>query len=128
MKNPTDFITHYGSVYFDDDVDTSFFSLPQFRGCEEVLQAGHNVSSIYTIFPAGFNDGLQVYCEMGTDGGGWIVIQRHQDGSVDFYRNSTDYQLGFGSLSGEFWLGNDNLRSLTETEALQETRSHTTME
>ncbi|XP_038058719.1 uncharacterized protein LOC119730000 [Patiria miniata] len=116
MQNPADFITHYGSVYFDDDVDTSLFSVPQFRGCDEVLQAGHKVSGIYTIFPAGFNDGLQVCCDMETDGGGWIVIQRRQDGSVDFYRNWTDYQVGFGSLSGEFWLGNDNLRSLTETE------------
>ncbi|XP_038061073.1 angiopoietin-related protein 3-like [Patiria miniata] len=116
MQNPADFITHYGNVYFDDDVDTSLFSVPQFRGCDEALQAGHNVSGIYTIFPAGFNDGLQVYCDMETDGGGWIVIQRRLDGSVDFYRNWTDYQVGFGSLSGEFWLGNDNLRSLTETE------------
>ncbi|XP_038058720.1 ficolin-3-like [Patiria miniata] len=116
MQNPADFFTHYGSVYFDDDVHTSLFSVPQFRGCDEVLQAGHNVSGIYTIFTAGFNDGLQVYCDMETDGGGWIVIQRRQDGSVDFYRNWADYQVGFGSLSGEFWLGNDNLRSLTETE------------
>ncbi|XP_038058889.1 microfibril-associated glycoprotein 4-like [Patiria miniata] len=116
MQYPADFITHYGSVYFDDDVDTSLFSVPQFRGCDEVLQTGHNVSGIYTIFPAGFNDGLQVYCDMETDGGGWIVIQRRQDGSVDFYRNWAGYQVGFGSLSGEFWLGNDNLRSLTETE------------
>ncbi|XP_038060685.1 ficolin-2-like [Patiria miniata] len=116
MQNPADFFTHYGSVYFDDDVDTSLFSVPQFRSCDEVLQAGHIVSGIYTIFPAGFNDGLQVYCDMETDGGGWIVIQRRLDGNVDFYRNWADYQVGFGSLSGEFWLGNDNLRRLTETE------------
>ncbi|XP_038058717.1 microfibril-associated glycoprotein 4-like [Patiria miniata] len=116
LQNPNDFITHYGSVYIDNDADTSLFSVPQFRGCDEVLQAGHNVSGIYTIFPAGFNDGLQVYCDMETDGGGWIVIQRRQDGSVDFNRNWADYQVGFGGLSGEFWLGNDNLRSLTETE------------
>ncbi|XP_033641685.1 fibrinogen-like protein A [Asterias rubens] len=78
-------------------------------------RAGSHESGIFTIYPAGLTDGVKVYCDMETDKGGWIVLQRRQDGSVDFYRNWTEYQSGFGDLSPEFWLGNDILRNLTDS-------------
>ena len=53
------------------------------------------------------------YCDAITDGGGWLVIQRRQDGSVDFNRGWTDYEEGFGSLTGEFWYGLRPLHCLT---------------
>ncbi|XP_038052486.1 uncharacterized protein LOC119725197 [Patiria miniata] len=109
------FVADYASVYFDGNGDTPGFSVATDSDCQSLLAAGYSMSGIYTIFPAGFADGLRVYCDMETDGGGWLVIQRRQDGSVDFYRGWADYRVGFGDLAGEFWLGNDNLRKLSNS-------------
>ncbi|XP_069103069.1 fibrinogen-like protein A [Argopecten irradians] len=70
-------------------------------------------SGIYTVtLTPGRSD--DVYCDMDTDGGPWTVIQNRQDGTVDFYRNWTEYQTGFGDLDGEFWAGLNIIHLLTQ--------------
>ncbi|XP_078612791.1 angiopoietin-2-like [Branchiostoma floridae x Branchiostoma japonicum] len=88
--------------------------------CGEIFRSlkGRMNSGIYTIYPRASGGGdnsasMRVFCRVGVTGA-WTVIQRRQDGSVDFYnRTWEDYSRGFGSLTGEFWLGNDNIHLLT---------------
>ena len=56
-----------------------------------------------------------VFCDTQTACGGWTVIQRRKDGSVDFNRPWSDYEKGFGDLNGEFWYGLKNMYCLTQT-------------
>ena len=55
----------------------------------------------------------EAYCDTSNGGGGWLVVLRRQDGSVDFNRTWLEYEIGFGKLTGEFWYGLRALHCLT---------------
>ncbi|XP_049602877.1 tenascin-R isoform X2 [Syngnathus scovelli] len=88
------------------------FATPQ--NCAQHLLNGETLSGVYTIYiNRDPSQGVQVYCDMSTDEGGWIVFQRRQNGLTDFSRKWSDYRVGFGNLEDEFWLGLDNIQRVS---------------
>ncbi|XP_069380423.1 tenascin isoform X2 [Paralichthys olivaceus] len=84
------------------------------RDCSQALLNGDTSSGLYTIYLAGDeSQPLQVYCDMSTDGGGWIIFLRRQSGKLEFFRNWKNYTAGFGDMNDEFWLGLSNLHKIT---------------
>ncbi|XP_001369828.2 LOW QUALITY PROTEIN: fibrinogen C domain-containing protein 1 [Monodelphis domestica] len=83
------------------------------RDCLDIYASGQQEDGIYSVFPTHYPSGFQVYCDMSTDGGGWTVFQRREDGSVNFFRGWEAYRDGFGKLTGEHWLGLKRIHALT---------------
>ncbi|XP_015677833.1 tenascin-X, partial [Protobothrops mucrosquamatus] len=95
---------------------TGHLTYPFPRDCSEEIQNGPGPSRATTIYLGGNRERpLRVFCDMETDGGGWIVFQRRMNGETDFWRDWQNYALGFGNLTREFWLGNDALHQLTSS-------------
>ncbi|XP_066270926.1 angiopoietin-related protein 1-like [Branchiostoma lanceolatum] len=96
--------------YLDDcsDIHTAYATL-----------IGHVPSGVHSIKPTNADDPISVYCDQTTDGGGWTVIQRRFDGSLEFFRNLHAYRKGFGDSSGEYWLGLDNIHYITDQNAYE---------
>ena len=79
------------------------------------LQIFEPPSGMYKIKVEEFET-RRVYCDMDTDNGGWIIIQRNKQGSgISFNRKWDEYEAGFGNLEGEFWYGLKGLSCLTES-------------
>ncbi|KAG7215347.1 hypothetical protein INR49_022584 [Caranx melampygus] len=69
------------------------------RDCAQVLLNGEATSGVFTVYVGGEeSQPLRVYCDMSTDGGGWM-----------------NYTSGFGNMNDEFWLGLSNLHKITSS-------------
>uniref|UniRef100_UPI00398E3909 angiopoietin-related protein 4 n=1 Tax=Pristiophorus japonicus TaxID=55135 RepID=UPI00398E3909 len=75
--------------------------------CHQLFLEGQRTTGVYRIQPIG-SQPFEAFCQM-TDEGGWTMLQRRRDGSVDFDRLWQAYKDGFGNLTGEFWLGLEKL-------------------
>ncbi|NWY43355.1 ANGL4 protein, partial [Sylvia atricapilla] len=82
------------------------------EGCHQLFLAGQQSSGIFQVQPAG-SQPFKVYCDM-TAEGGWTVVQRRTDGSVDFDQLWDAYKNGFGDLHGDFWLGLEKIHHLVQ--------------
>ncbi|XP_056146263.1 LOW QUALITY PROTEIN: tenascin-like [Lampris incognitus] len=84
------------------------------QNCAQAFLNGETASGLYTIYVGGEeSQSVQVYCDMTTDGGGWLVFLRRQNGKLEFFRNWKNYTNGFGNMNDEFWLGLSNLHKIT---------------
>ncbi|XP_034486689.1 microfibril-associated glycoprotein 4-like [Drosophila innubila] len=79
------------------------------HNCAEAKSSGINEILLQKFSSQPF----KVACDAETQGGGWTIILRRMDGSVNFYRNWTEYKNGFGDLDGEFFMGLDKVHEIT---------------
>lgn len=91
----------------------TFIDEGPFKDCQHAKDAGYSISGIYMIKPENSNGPTQLWCENSLDPGGWTVIQKRLDGSVNFFRNWESYKKGFGNIDGEYWLGLENIYRLS---------------
>ena len=83
----------------------------QLTNCYEIYKCFSEGNGVYNILDLTFQ-ALPVYCDMNK--GGWTIVQRRYDGSVAFDRTFAEYQAGFGDVTGEYWLGLDNIYHMTK--------------
>ncbi|XP_019514952.1 PREDICTED: angiopoietin-related protein 6 isoform X1 [Hipposideros armiger] len=81
------------------------------QDCAEAHWAGHGQSGVYELRLG--RHMVLAWCEQQLEGGGWTVIQRRQDGSVNFFTTWQHYKVGFGQPDGEYWLGLEPVHQLT---------------
>ena len=83
--------------------------------CGEINSQGVFATGRYTISPSNCPISFDVRCDMDTDDGNWTIFQYRFTGSVDFFLGWDDYERGFGSADGEYWMGLSQIHCMTKS-------------
>ncbi|PIC27793.1 hypothetical protein B9Z55_019940 [Caenorhabditis nigoni] len=87
------------------------------QNCQDWMKAGFTDSGKYTILVNGVE--TEVWCDMQTYGGGWVLFQNRLDDTESYWdRKWDEYKNGFGDIdeNSNFWLGNEALYQLTNNQ------------
>ncbi|XP_046330988.2 angiopoietin-2-like [Haliotis rufescens] len=79
--------------------------------CSEGFKMGITAGGVHTIQPRPFATPFQVYCDMRF--GGRTYVQKQSLG-IDFYRTWQEYRDGFGTPGGDFWLGLEKMKAISD--------------
>ena len=106
LVNAHDDINHYS---------TNPFTAPIRSCCDlRIFPPDRVPTGVYKMSMGTFTT-ANVYCDMTTDNGGWIVIQRNRKNSqLSFDKNWREYEEGFGDLNKDFWAGLELMHTLTQ--------------
>ncbi|XP_062316114.1 angiopoietin-related protein 7 [Osmerus eperlanus] len=83
--------------------------------CAALYSKNYKISGEYKLPADDFlgTPEIDVFCDMESHGGGWTLIQRRKVGLTSFNRDWKQYKNGFGTIRGDFWLGNEHIFRLT---------------
>lgn len=87
----------------------------------EINRTRNLPSDIYSIKLSTYGTTM-AWCDMTTDGGGWMVILRRADGIESFDRFYDEYEEGFGNLDRDFFFGLKVIHDLTSRDTTYEMR------
>jgi len=72
INNSSAVTTLTGEYFFAENIERSLNSTKP-RDCSEIYNSGKYSDGVYTVYLGWSQRPLEVYCDMTTDGGGWMV-------------------------------------------------------
>ncbi|KAH9519362.1 Ficolin-2 [Bulinus truncatus] len=102
--------TEYNTANLSAEISENNCPETQCVECRRAMQWPSQYAKLYSK-----NLNATFLCDTRTDGGGWILIQRRLYKTTSFKRDWNKYKNGFGSICGDYWLGNENIFRITNS-------------